>query len=162
MTDTPERYSQEIEAINKSIISFNEYLNAKYSIPKINAQTMLTDQNCIQILHQNWDGFGFPNSEKRGVYFVFGREMTTDRNGVYIGKASFGSTIGRRLSSHLTGFRNCEQFIMKGYNSEVYVLEWIISIDLDAISAPFLAPALEEYLIAETRKQINLINGTGN
>lgn len=51
---------------------------------------------------------------------------------------------------------------MDGYHSETYILEWIISIDMDFNETPFLASALEEYLITNLKKRINLINGTGN
>ena len=51
---------------------------------------------------------------------------------------------------------------MRGYNNENYILDYIATINLDAISIGFMAWALEEYLITELKNSINLINGTGN
>ena len=156
------RFLHEINAINQTIVAFNQYLNPIYKMPVFDPGRMLEEKNCIQIVHGNWDAFGFPNSAKRGVYFIFGRERTSDKNGLYIGKASFSSSIGKRLNPRLRAYKNSDQFEMNGYRNEKYILEYMASIDLDSLNLTFLAPALEEYLITELKPSLNLINGTGN
>jgi hypothetical protein len=51
---------------------------------------------------------------------------------------------------------------MNGYHGEMYVLDYIASINLDGCGLAFMASALEEYLISDLRRKTNLINGTGN
>ena len=156
------RYLPVIEAINQRIIAFNQYLNPPHKISVFDPCRMLEEKNCIQIVHGNWNAFGFPNSEKRGVYFIFGYEKTSDKNGLYIGKASFSSSIGKRLNPRLRPYKNSDHFEMNGYRNEKYILEYMASIDFDSLNLRFLAPALEEYLITELKSDLNLINGTGN
>lgn len=157
------RFLFEINTINQSIIEFNQYLNPIYKVPIFNFDRMIEEKHCIEILHGNWDAFGFPNSNKRGVYFVFGHEkINNTKNGMYIGKASFSSAIGYRLDSRLRPGKNSDCFEMNGYHNEKYILDYMASIDLDSLNLAFLASALEEYLITELKSSLNLINGTGN
>jgi hypothetical protein len=124
---------------------------------------MINDQKCVKIVHGDWNAFGFPNSGRRGVYFVFGHEKNmSDKNGIYIGKASFSSSIGGRLYPKLHPYRSLSHFEMKGYFEETYILDYIASIDLDSVGIPFMAPALEEHLITALQNELNLLNGTGN
>ena len=51
---------------------------------------------------------------------------------------------------------------MDGYNEEVYILDYMASVNLDAIGFPFMASALEEHLITSVKDTLNLLNGTGN
>ncbi len=156
-------YKPAIGIINSSIASFNTFLSAPYAVPILKFDTMIQEKRWVEVIHGNWDAFPFPTSEKRGVYFIFGHEKSmSDKTGLYIGKASLGSSIGRRLYSHLNPYRSETHFIREGYNNEVYVLDYMASIDLDTRGLPFMAPALEEYLISELGNKINLINGTGN
>jgi|SRR5882724_3109997 len=156
------RFSSEIAAINQKIAEFNEHLNPKCQVPLLNADTMIKDGCCVQILHGNWDGFCWPNPTKRGGYFIFGRERTADKNGLYIGKASFDSQIGNRLDARLRPYKNSESFEMNGYDNERYILDYMVTIDLDCLDVGFFSPALEEFLITQLRNNLNLINGTGN
>ncbi len=158
------RFKPEVDAINASIAVFNQFLHPSHIVPTFQFDTMLGDKHCIEVVHGNWNAFGFPSSERRGVYFIFGHEKTTPaKNGLYIGKASFGSSIGRRLYSHFHPYRSQSHFLMNGYHDERYVLDYMAAINLDACGLPFMASALEEYLIADVgRRSINLINGTGN
>ena len=157
------RYKTAIEMINSSITSFNKFLSTSYLIPIFKFDTMIKEKRWVEIIHGNWDAFSFPTGEKRGVYFIFGYEINTPKkNGLYIGKASFNSSIGKRLWSHFNPYRSDSHFIMNGYNNERYILDYMASIDLDTCGLPFMASALEEYLISELRNRINLINGTGN
>ena len=157
------RFFPEINAINQKIAGFNQHLDLKYHVPHLNAERMIEDKSCVQIVHGNWDGFCWPNPDKRGVYFIFGREKTVvDKNGLYIGKASFSSCMGARLDSHLRPHKNSEWFVMNGYSNEKYILDYMATINLDALDIGFLASGLEEYLITELKGSIKLINGTGN
>jgi hypothetical protein len=157
------RYLNEVQEINKVIKSFNEYLGPTHRLPEFNFDTMLAQKHCIEVVHGDWNAFGFPNSEKRGVYFIFAHEQTAQqKNGLYIGKASFGSAIGRRLYAHLHPSRSQTAFTMKGYHNEVYVLDYMASIDLDSCSLPFMSSSFEEFAISKLSTVLNLINGTGN
>jgi hypothetical protein len=155
-------FKSEVEAINQSIAAFNQHLAGSYQIPGIDTTTGMEEKDIVEILHGRWDDFQFPNSDSRGVYFVFGRhreQQTT--NGVYIGKASFRSAIGRRLYSWLHPHRSSEHFIMN-YGQDTYILDYIASINMDRLAMPFMASALEEYLISSLSGRLNLLNGTGN
>ena len=157
------RFFSEVDAINQKVTGFNQHLNPTIQVPLLNVNRMIEDKSCVQIVHQNWYGFNFPNGGKRGVYFLFGREkLNPEKNGLYIGKASFSSCMGARLYQHLTHHRNNEWFEMNGYHNEKYILDYIATIDLDSLNLAFLASALEEYLITELKGAVNLINGTGN
>jgi hypothetical protein len=70
--------------------------------------------------------------------------------------------MGARLDSHLRPHRNSEWFLMNGYNDEKYILDYMVTIDLDNLNVIFLASALEEYLITQLKGSLKLINGTGN
>ncbi|MEO7100810.1 MAG: hypothetical protein ABI162_15720 [Luteolibacter sp.] len=155
-------YKSEVEAINQSITTFNKCLAGSCLIPEIDTFSGIEEKNIVEILHRRWDDFPFPNSDSRGVYFIFGRHREQQaRNGVYIGKASFGSAIGRRLYSWLHPHRSSEHFIMN-YGQDTYILDYIASISLDKLAIPFMASALEEYLISSLSSRLNLLNGTGN
>lgn len=157
------RFFPEINAINETIAGFNQYLNPNYHVPLLNAEQMIEDKSCVQVVHGNWDAFSWPNPDKRGVYFIFGREKTRiEMNGLYIGKASFSSSMGARLDSHLRPHKGSDLFLMNGYNNEKYILDYMATIDLDKLQIGFLASGLEEYLITELKSKIKLINGTGN
>lgn len=161
--DMEPRYRPEIDAINSCIASFNGFLNPNHSLPSFDIQTMTDGKNCVKVVHGDWESWRFPHSDQRGVYFIFGSEKTTDRNGIYIGKASFDSAIGNRLHHHLFPTRKSQAFTMKGYGGEEYVLNYLAAINLDVLGLAFMAPSLEEFLISELNKgSLNLINGTGN
>lgn len=157
------RFGKELNAINSAIVSFNKHLAAPMCIPQFDKATSIENKEIVEIIHKDWYGFPFPNNGTRGVYFLFGHEKTqTEKNGLYIGKASFGSTTSGRLYTHLHPFRTKDFYEMNGYHGEVYILDFMAAIDLDKLQIPFIAPALEEYLITNLRDSINLINGTGN
>lgn len=159
------RFLPEINAINQTIVSFNQYLNPTYKVPVLNFERMIEEKNCIQINHGNWLANSFPNAGKRGVYFIFGHEKTNEtKNGLYIGKASFDSGIGARLDGRLRRYKDSGFLMMDGHRNEKYISDYAASIDLDSLNLPFLAPALEEYLILELKNSnsINLLNRIGN
>ncbi len=156
------KFAKEINEINITIKEFNKYLIKDYEIPCFDLKSGFENNSIVKIIHKEWDSFGFPNNGTRGVYFVFGySEISNDKNGIYIGKASLSSTTSNRLYSHLNPSRTKEHFTMN-YGSENYIIEYMASIDLDKLKISFIAPALEEYLITSLKEKINLINGTGN
>ena len=129
-----QRYLKDISAINRAIDSFNSYLKPDFYIPTFDLNTAIEKTNIVKIIHGDWDGFPFPNNGTRGVYFVFGHEKTNmEKNGLYIGKASFRSTTSGRLYARLHPHRTKEYFSMDGYNEEVYILDYMASVNLDAI-----------------------------
>lgn len=115
----------------------------------------------IKVVHGEWNAFPFPNAQRRGVYFALGKTQDTGELGLYIGKASFNSTIGKRLYSHLRAQANADFFTMKGANGIVFTIEYLASIDLDALNMHFMASSLEEYLIFNLTHKLPLINITG-
>ena len=157
------RFDRELDAINSAIVSFNKHLATSCCIPQLDKAKSIERKEIVKIIHKDWAGFPFPNNGTRGVYFIFGHEKSqTEKNGLYIGKASFSSTTSDRLYAHLHPFRTKDFYEMNGYRGEVYILDFMASIDLDKLQIPFVAPALEEYLITNLRDSLNLINGTGN
>ena len=157
------QFLREINDINSAIESFNNHLATNFRIPGFDFTNAIEDKYLVKIIHGNWDAFPFPNNATGGVYFVFGHEtVKTDRTGLYIGKASFGSMTSSRLYAHLHPHRSKEHFTMNNCGGEVYILDYIAWIDLDRLHIPFMAPALEEFLISTLRTKINLLNGTGN
>ena len=157
------KYTQEIEEINKAIKLFNSTLIAKYHIPLFSIVSDLASSTIVKIVHQDWDAFPFPNNGTSGVYFIFGHEKTqTEHNGLYIGKASFGAKTSDRLYAHMHPNRNNEYFTMNGHGSQVFIADYIASIDLDKTEIPFMASALEEFLISALKRKLHLINSIGN
>jgi hypothetical protein len=157
-----QRFLPEIKAINEKLFAFNQFLAPASRVPLLDAERMIEEKSCVQILHGKWNDFSWPNPDKRGVYFILGHEMREDKNGIYIGKASFNSVMGSRLDCHLRPHKNSDQFIMDGYRNERYILDYIVTINLDRLDIGFFASALEEYLITRLNANLNLLNGIGN
>jgi hypothetical protein len=160
-----DRFQTEFKRINATIQSFNQYLALDKQVPTFDLDTGIEQKQIVIILHKDWDAFPFPNNATRGVYFVFGHEIeSSGNNGVYIGKASFESTTSDRLYAHLHPYRTKEHFTMKNCKGDVYILDAMASINLDLkrLQMPFMASALEEYLIVNLKDRLNLLNGTGN
>jgi len=161
----PDKYALCFPKINEAITAFAQLLapEQRHHFPAFDEKALPDGHRCIQILHKNWDGFAFPCAEKRGVYFLLGSEVNnSSKVGVYIGKASCRSSIGRRLWSHLRPCREEERFCMNGYHNERYILDYMAAIDLSTPELGFLSPALEEFLISYLCKgRLNLLNGTG-
>ena len=157
-----DRFLIYVAAINAKISDFNQYMNHECQIPPLHPERIEEEKNGVKIRHGNWHDWQFPNSEKRGVYFIFGwKASTPSENGLYIGKASFESRIGKRLASWLEPYKYSERYEMNGHG-EQYVLDYILTIDLDQLKAGFMASSLEEYLITKLSGEVNLLNGTGN
>ena len=101
------RHLENLRELNEGIVAFNRYLSPSSQIPTFDSETMVRDLQCTEIVHGDWNAFTFPNSEKRGDYFLFGHERTMEeKNGFYIGKSSFESAMGHRLYTHLHPHRS--------------------------------------------------------
>ena len=156
------KYTTEFESINNTISQFNKYLSPSNQIRLFDVVTDIENKNIIEVVHGDWNAFPWPNNATRGVYFVLGYERNHfEKNGMYIGKASFGSSTSARLYSHLHPTRSSDKFTMNGFNNEEYIVEYIASIDLEKQDIAFLSPALEEYLIMNLSNKLNLINRIG-
>ena len=155
-------YVQMVETINKIIIEFNKILDPKFKIPDLDLNKVY-DNSCFTCLkNTTWNDLKFPNSEKKGIYFLVGYDsQNIDKKVMYIGKASFNSKIGRRLYNHLTNDRNNSQYTMNA-KGHIHILDYIFSIDLETTGLESISSSLEEYLILNSKDKINLLNGIGN
>ncbi|OHD57214.1 MAG: hypothetical protein A2Y33_07415 [Spirochaetes bacterium GWF1_51_8] len=155
-----EKYLKILRVLNLSIKNFNVYLKNEYWVDGL-AEDKIEDKNYFfnivtgieEWLKQTW-----PNSNKGGVYFLFGYQKDNiEKVGVYIGKASLGSKIGDRFHSHLKPFSETNNFEKGGF-----ILDYISSIDLERKKMIPFASALEEFIISDVKEKIYLLNSTGN
>lgn len=156
-------YNKMIDIINQNISDFNKYLNPDYYIPLVDIEKIIDDSFFTCLTDKTWQELRFPNAEKKGVYFIFGyNSQNPTETSLYIGKASFTSTIGRRLASHLGKDRNSENYTMYDLAGNIHNLEYILSLDLESKGLDIFASSLEEFLIKSSKRDIHLLNGTGN
>lgn len=156
-------YSEMVTILNMYINKFNDLLNENVNVPLIEEHKMIDKNYYVSLNENSWNDLRFPSSNKKGVYFIFGNSiLEDDKKSLYIGKASFNSTIGKRLHSHLVRYRNDKMYIMNDNYANKHKLNYLIAIDMESVGVSFLAPALEEYLIINARDYIYLLNGTGN
>lgn len=155
------KYYPYIKSINKGLVEFSKYLNSDYHIPSIEYK-LIDQKNCWDLTRTAWQDAIFPNGSCTGVYFIFGRKKSEDNVlGVYIGKASYNSAIGKRLYFHLSNSeRENKIYPMKDKQGIDFLLELVVTIPMDDIY--FLAPALEEFLIYKLQSdEVYLINAVG-
>lgn len=156
-------YLEMVTILNMYINKFNDLLNENINIPLIEKQKMIDKDYYLSLNENSWNDLRFSASDKKGIYFIFGNKILDDyEKSLYIGKASFNSTIGRRLHSHLVRYRNDKMYMMNDCYANEHKLNYIIAIDMESLGMSFFAPALEEYLIINVRDYIYLLNGTGN
>jgi hypothetical protein len=161
-----EKYRPLIKAINIEIDKFNLFLKKKYCISLLNENDLSNDEFYTNLINTKWEDQHWPNSEKSGVYFIFGfNEENKSEFGLHIGKASMSSTIGRRLYVHLKQYHDKKDYLMGDGKGKIYILELISSITLEDKKIKFMTTSLKEFLIdklREKRGSINLINVFGN
>ncbi len=158
-----DQYVKIIKTINKHIINFNKFLNEAYLIPQVDLNKINDEKYFVNINNVTWEDLRFPNSDQKGVYFMIGYDSKDElKSSLYIGKASYSSSIGKRLYSHLSKNKNNEFYTMNDLQGNVHNLEYIFSIDLESLGIDILSSSLEEYLILNTKEEIHLLNGTGN
>jgi hypothetical protein len=157
-----EKYIEIVKVINELIGDFNKFLNTDFKINQFDLNEVNNKQYFTYLLKKQWDDFRFPNSEKRGVYFIIGYNSVLPENrAVYIGKSSFKHKIGKRFYSHLSRYRDAEQYVMTDKNGAEFFVEYIFSIDLETPGTEFLASSLEEFMILKAKDKIHLLNRVG-
>jgi excinuclease UvrABC nuclease subunit len=94
-------------------------------------------------LDSAWLTESIPNAERQGCYFIF------DRAGglLYLGKASLGSTIGRRVATYFFWDKAGERL---AYRHSGWTREPALLRTASVVNA-YEAASLEEYLIGELR-----------
>lgn len=154
-------YSILLDGINSCISDFNVFLKPEYQIDLLDK----LDKNRYSSLKEiPWKDLRWPNSESRGVYFIFGRKVDdANKLGVYIGKASCNSKIGKRIDRHINSpAREEMNYFINGRNHERYSMEYVTSIALDNdTEINFLIAALEELIISKMSREHNLLNSVG-
>lgn len=90
----------------------------------------------------------WPFSERAGVYLIY----SVDLQLLYVGKASMGQSVGKRLYCHFGGNDEKCVFNPNGWNVHPQFVV-IVAMPEDA---PFEAPALEEFLIAKLLPKLNV------
>lgn len=86
----------------------------------------------------------WPNAEYQGVYAIF----CADKRLLYVGKASLGGTIGRRLSTYFIDNPDGPGAATKPGHSWSRVPRYVLTTKVDKA---WEAPSLEEYLIEHLR-----------
>jgi hypothetical protein len=153
------KYMQIINEINNCLIDFNQIIKVKYAIPLICMESLKDTNYFVPVIHQEWDSWSFPNGGDTGIYFIFAKHK--DKIGLYIGKASFKSNIGKRLTSHLSKDRNNANYILVDNENTKFIVQYILSIPLIS-NKNILSNSLEEYLILNLKSKILLFNKIGN
>ncbi len=156
-----EKYSTIIDVIEDAIIEFKAHLNPKTTVPFLKEK--LNDPLfCWNLKNVGWHDAIFPNGNSPGVYLLFGYKLGDEAIlGVYVGKASNQSNIGSRLNSHLNNPDLGKMiYPKKDKDGNTFLIEFVATIPLDFF--PFMAPALEEFLIGELQSaKIHIINSVG-
>lgn len=156
-------YINMVEIVNKNITRFNELLAPKNPIPLIELDKVYDNKYFTKLTETTWLDLRFPNAEKKGIYLIFGyNSKDFSKKAMYIGKASFSSSIGKRLYNHLVKDRDNENYTMYDLSGNIHYLEYVFGLDLESIGLDIFSSALEEYLIHNVKYDIALLNGTGN
>ena len=160
------KYLDAINEINEYISDFNILLSDSYKVPILDINELYNDEYFLNLNGRVWDEFSFPrNFTVGGVYFYFGyTQDSSEKVGIYIGKASLSSTTGKRLWNHFRHAFNDEgKVFKKSYNGDNYHVELITLIPIENEIALCLAPALEEHLIRkiDNNSKTKLINVQG-
>ena len=158
-----EDYIKMIEIINDSISKFNEFLSPNYQIPLIDLSKIDDNKQFTRLRGTTWRDLALPNATKRGVYFIFGHDsQDVSLKSAYIGKASYGSSMGIRMHNHLVKDKNNENFTMGDLSGNIHHFEYVYGLDMESSGLAIFSSALEEFLILNVREKIKLLNGTGN
>jgi hypothetical protein len=160
-----EQYIKTIDIINESISEFNNFLSIDFQIEILDKNKINDNDYFLDLKNKKWGDYSFPKSrEYPGVYFYFGFNIKNSNDiCVYIGKASFSSTTGKRLWSH---FKNKEQINIDEttyYKNGDYAVEMICIIPFKDHDMGFFSSSLEEFLIQKLSNRNHLLfNSIGN
>lgn len=153
-----------VSKINSAIKLFNLSLREEFATPLLPSDLLDKNHYC-DIKNTPYDNQHWPNYDKPGVYFVFGRSLVNpNRTGVYIGKASLKEKMENRIKHKLfTPRRNESIYEWLHPSGEGYAFELLATISFSRGSnLKHFAPALEEFLISELCEKIILLNTNGN
>ena len=157
-----EKYQEYIASINEGIIEFSNFLKLEYYLSPIDNSKLKDPKHSWDLTRIGWDETSFPNGTDRGVYFIFGKKKNDDNKlGVYVGKASNSSMMGKRLNSHLNNSeRHNKIYPMRDNVGDEFLLEYVVTYPMEGLF--YFAPALEEFLIYFLQdKKVYLLNGVG-
>jgi hypothetical protein len=154
-------YRELILIINKKVEDFSNFLKPEYQLPIFEEEKLNNPKISWNLIEVGWNDTMFPGDESPGVYFIFGKKQNDNSKvAVYVGKSSYSSIIGKRLYSHLLHGKNDRNYLMKDNLGNSYNLEFVLTIPMK--NYPFLASALEEFLIDQLQHQnIHLLNSIG-
>jgi hypothetical protein len=100
----------------------------------------------------------WPGAPCPGVYIFLGTDIVEQRPGddfvLYIGKASAGSTIGRRIGARYGYAEGYTHWQLKASDQRWTYIKYVTAVTVPPHRA-FEAPAIEEYLIACLRPPLN-------
>jgi len=160
---TMNKYLPIIQKINEHLAEFNSFLREQFAIPLLDESKLTDETYFLNPTGKGWNDCKFPRDPASGgVYFYMGISEPEEKEVyVYIGKASLTSTIGKRLYAHFRGPWKTEKTLINYGEAVSLRIELIGSIPIEK-EMTFLAPALEEYLIAKLREDCLLLNAQGN
>lgn len=159
------KYIPIIQKINESIDKFNESLTESFRVNKLDSTYIGNKDLFLDLRNKSWGDYSFPTCrEQGGVYFYFGFDKDDPNlKKLYIGKATYGSTIGKRLWTHFYPMKQEKLNNTLYYTKGNTCIELITGIAFDSFENLFLASALEEFLITRLNNEdFTLINLIGN
>lgn len=153
------KYLSAINKINDITSEYNFMINFKIDL--LDTKELDNDSYFMKTKNKEWKDVIFPrNCEVGGVYFYFGTSKITNKIHIYIGKASYSSTIGQRLFKHFRVCYNINNLNKISRNGEEIEIELVSCIPFELKTQLFFATSLEEYLLSKFSEDNNyeLIN----
>ncbi len=133
--------------MNQQIVEAVKAYQSKYRNPSLPEFEISDSYN----LKEDWPDI-WPHAERTGCYVILG----ANKEILYVGKASLGSAIGKRLSTHFVYGPNKECLPKYKWETQPCCVAAI------AVHDAIEAPSLEEYLIRELRPADNTIGYRGS
>lgn len=147
-----QRYSTVIRDVNNYVQKFNSELK-NHTVE----MEFLFDLEGL-----TWEDLNLDLANYRGVYILLGTDDVTNEVVIYIGKASWNSSIGKRIYDHFRRSHEKEGNPKYSYENEPCTIEYVYGINFSKENITYMAPALEEYLITNMPPKMllnNLKNG---
>ena len=98
---------------------------------------LFPEEGLEEFVESRWND-PYPNAERAGLYLIYGRTGAL----LFIGKASLGALLGRRLGTHFAGKTECRPLSSDWTERPTYIATIAVPPGMS-----FEAAALEEYLI---------------
>ena len=133
--------------MNQQIVEAVKAYQSKYRNPSL-PEFEISDSYDLK---KDWPDI-WPHAERAGCYVILGASEEI----LYVGKASLGSAIGKRLSDHFVYGPNKECLPKYEWKTQPCCVAAI------AVHDAIEAPSLEEYLIRELRPAENTIGHRGS